>query len=176
MSNRQAKRWNCYTQLALLTGACVLLSGCEAKFVDTRPLSERPQTAAIDFAFTPPDLLGTDASPLGSELAAGTFTGRAGHGGSGSAQLYRRADGVVEVRLLMDFSVTPVPGPAIFLTSRTDMGNTIDPQTDLNLGTLQSASGAQSYAVPTDDGTRRNVFVFCQPFRVEVAKAALVNK
>lgn len=130
----------------------------------------------MDFAFTPPDLLGTDASPLGSELAAGTFTGRAGHGGSGSAQLYRRADGVVEVRLLMDFSVTPVPGPAVFLTSRTDMGNTIDPQTDLNLGTLQSASGAQSYAVPTDDGTRRNVFVFCQPFRVEVAKAALVNK
>lgn len=176
MSNRQANQRSCSTQLTLLTGISVLLLGCEARFVDTRPLSERPQATPNDFAFMPPDLVGTDASPLGSELAAGTFIGRAGHGGSGSAQLYRRADGVVEVRLLMDFSITPVPGPAVFLTSRTDMGNTIDPQTDLNLGTLQSASGAQSYAVPSDDGSRRNVFVFCQPFRVEVAKAALVNK
>ena len=176
MSNRQAKLSSCCTQLALLTGVSLLLAGCEARFVDTRPLSERPQATPNDFAFTAPDLFGSDASPSGSELAAGTFIGRAGHGGSGSAQLYRRADGVVEVRLLMDFSISPVPGPAVFLTSRTDMGNTIDPQTDLNLGTLQSASGAQAYAVPSDDGSRRNVFVFCQPFRVEVAKAALVNK
>ena len=66
MSNRQAKQRRGCTQLALLTGVGLFLAGCEARFVDTRPLSERPQPAANDFAFTPPDLLGTDASPLGT--------------------------------------------------------------------------------------------------------------
>ena len=49
-------------------------------------------------------------------------------------------------------------------------------QADIKLGTLTAFNGAQRIAVPAGaELGRRNVFIYCQPFRVEVAKAALMD-
>ncbi len=157
-----------------------LLLGCDARFLDQRSMSERNGYAAVDAHIEPldlagQDLAGQDLADADKPLAQGVFVGRAGHAGSGDAVLYR-VQGRVEVRLAANFSSSGVPGPAVFLTSRDSMGNSIDAQADIGLGTLRSASGAQRYLVPLGaELGRRNVFVFCQPFRVEVAKATLVD-
>ena len=157
-----------------------LLLGCDARFLDQRSAEERAR-GSLDFAMTPVDLAGADlagldlAEPTDTLLAKGTFMGRAGHGGSGDGMLYR-AKGGVEVRFAANFTSSGVPGPAVFLTSRDNMGGSIDSQADIALGTLKSTTGAQTYPVPAGaDVGRRNVFVYCQPFRVEVSKATLVN-
>lgn len=165
-----------------------LVTGCDARFINLCAAPDCPYAspAGADLSAPAADLSGADLggampdlSGLGPEgvLAAGSFQDRAGHVGSGDAELYRRSDGRVELRLGASFRSSAVPGPAVFLTSRTDMGATIDVQSDINLGTLRSPTGAQSYLVPSGADTgRRNVFVFCQPFRVEVTKAALVDR
>jgi len=157
-----------------------LLLGCDARFLDQRSAEERAR-GSLDFAMTPVDLAGADlagldlAEPTDTLLAKGSFMGRAGHGGSGDGMLYR-AKGGVEVRFAANFTSSGVPGPAVFLTSRDNMGGSIDSQADIALGTLKSTTGAQTYPVPAGaDVGRRNVFVYCQPFRVEVSKATLVN-
>ena len=165
-----------------LGGLWGLQSGCNAQFIDLRPESERSSTP------TPPgvddagggslDLAGPSdggTSPTPVRVAAGTFEGRAGHAGAGGAALYR-VGSALELRFAADFAVSSVPAPAIYLTSRADMGGSIDAQADIKLGTLSAFNGAQRIAVPAGaDMGRRNVFVYCQPFRVEVAKAALMD-
>lgn len=158
-----------------------LLLGCEARFLDQRSGANTIGPSQFDAAMPPMDLAGRDlagidlATPADKLLAMGSFMGRAGHAGSGDGMLYRTPGGV-EVRFAANFTSSGVPGPAVFLTSRDSMGGSIDSQADINLGTLRSTSGAQTYAVPAGaDVGRRNVFVYCQPFRVEVAKAALVD-
>ena len=109
-------------------------------------------------------------NPAEVRLASGRFEGRAGHGGSGGAALYR-VGGAIELRFDSDFTVSNVPGPAIFLTSRADMGGSIDAQADIKLGTLTAFNGAQRIAVPAGaELGRRNVFIYCQPFRVEIVR------
>lgn len=158
----------------------LLLVGCEARFLDQRSANPLVQTP-VDAAMAPVDLAGRDlagvdlATPVDKLVAQGSFMGRAGHAGSGDGMLYRTPGGV-EVRFAANFSASGVPGPAVFLTSRDSMGGSIDSQADISLGTLKSTSGMQVYPVPAGaDVGRRNVFVYCQPFRVEVAKATLVN-
>lgn len=152
----------------------IAVPGCDARFVDLR--SSPGPSPGLPL----PDLAGVDLSgspAVEKLLAQGPFTGRAGHAGSGTGQLFRRADGGVEVRFAADFTASNVPGPAVFLTSRADMGSSIDAAADISLGTLKAPSGSQAYAVPAGaEQGRRNVFVFCQPFRVEVAKAALQDE
>lgn len=158
-----------------------LLLGCEARFLDQRSGASPLGQATYDFAMPPVDLAGVDligadlATPADKLLSQGSFMGRAGHAGAGDGQLYRTAS-AVEVRFAPNFACSGVPGPAVFLTSRDSMGGGIDTQTDISLGTLRSTSGAQTYVVPPGaDVGRRNVFVYCQPFRVEVAKATLTD-
>ena len=152
-----------------------LVLGCEARFLDHRLPAEAMFPIPADGFGESTDLAGTSPGDAEKLLAQGMFVGRAGHAGSGDAHLHR-SQGVLEVRFAANFSVSGVPGPAVFLTSRDSMGGSIDAQADVNLGTLRSISGAQSYRLPPGaDVGRRNVFVFCQPFRVEVAKAALVD-
>lgn len=169
-------------------GLLLLLAvGCDARFLNQCSAPECPYAngqggslAGADMAMdlSGVDLLGADLTPASERvLAGGTFENRAGHAGSGGATLVQRSDGQIEVRFGADFSSSAVPGPAVFLTSRSDMGATIDTQADVNLGTLRSPMGAQSYVVPMGkDSGRRSVFVFCQPFRVEVTKATLVDR
>lgn len=158
-----------------------LLLGCEARFVDQRSGASPLGQANYDLAMVPRDLAGVDlagvdlATPADQLFAKGSFMGRAGHAGTGDGMLFRTGS-AVEVRFGSNFTCSGVPGPAVFLTSRDSMGGGIDTQTDISLGTLRSTSGAQTYIVPPGaDVGRRNVFVYCQPFRVEVAKAALTD-
>lgn len=160
----------------LVSSFLAIVSGCKANFVDERPaainrVSDLGAPAGDALPFGP----GADASGAAGIFAQGTFQGRAGHSGRGGAALFRSSDGSVELRFDADFSVTPVPGPEVVLTGRDSIGTAINPTMDLDLGPLRASSGAQAYPVP-DDGGRRNAFVFCRPFGVEVAKAAMSSR
>lgn len=151
------------------------LVGCDAAFVERRS-SLPPQEAPAPLDLAGFDLNGADLASSAQPLARGMFEGRAGHFGSGDGELYRRTDGVLEVRFGANFTSSGVPSPVAYLTSRADMGNTIDPQADVELG-IPKPTGMQSFVVPAGKEVgRRNVFVYCRSFRVEVAKAALVDR
>lgn len=147
-----------------------LVAGCDARFVDLRPPSRDLATAAAA------DLgndVGDGGGAPGSAFARGSFVGRQGHSGSGTGELVAAAGGSVTVQLDANFSVSPVPGPVLVLTTRDALGTRIDAAAgDLEIAALPSPSGAQSYSVASDGG-RRNLFVFCKPFGVEVALAVL---
>jgi hypothetical protein len=164
----------------LAAALSALVLGCHARFVDLRePGAGSPDQGQGPGPGGPLDLAGLGdagdggATPTGKVVARGTFEGRAGHGGDGSAELYRSPDGRIEIRLGSDFRTSAVPGPKVILTSREDMGNRIDPQLDIEVAPLASANGPQTYPVSGGDTGRRNVFIYCKPFSVEVAKAAL---
>jgi hypothetical protein len=149
------------------------LSGClRARFIDERPDLPTPDQAAPADLLSTGDLGGADLATLATPLAAGTFVGR-GHYGQGTAQLVDLGNGQLELRFGDDFAVSQVPGPVVYLSSRDALGNTIDPTTDMYLGTLTNTSGAQSYPIPGEVGDRRYAWVYCGPYRVEVAVAAL---
>ena len=168
--------------LYCLIGLGAGLAGCDARFTDLRPQLARDGAAAAalgdarDLAdagdLAGADLAAVDLAAADPVLARGTFVGRAGHGGMGGAELYRRGDGRVALRFLADFRVTGQVGPVVVLTSRADLGNSLTAE-DLELGDLTAAAGAQEYLLPGSDGGRRNAFVWCRPFRVEIAKAPL---
>lgn len=165
------------TRYFLAAALCTFALGCHARFVDLRdPAAATPDQGSPGDPGDAPDLAasGGDAgTPVGKVLARGLFEGRAGHGGDGSAELYRSPEGRLEIRLGTDFRVSAVPGPKVILTSREDMGTRIDAQLDIEVAPLNSPTGAQTYPVSGVDTGRRNVFIFCKPFSVEVAKAAL---
>ena len=148
--------------------ALVVAGGCRARFVD----EGAARAASVGLG----DLTGAD---LGAAIAAGsgTFIGRAGHLGSGSvALLDYPAQDLIELRFGADFFCSDVPGPVVVLTARDDLGTSLDALAgDLEIATLKSTSGAQSYFLRGSDvvASRDNVFVFCKPYGLEVAKAAL---
>jgi len=153
---------------------CLALCGCEARFTTLCTEPQCPYAGPVNSDAH--DLGAADQMDFQGVVAAGPFSGRSGHSSRGGAELYRRADGSLEVRFAADFSVASAAGSAVFLTSRADMGSSLDAQADVNLGDLKTISGAQSYSVPTSaEVGRRSVFVYCLPLRIEMAKAVLVN-
>lgn len=113
--------------------------------------------------------------PAGGTFAAGNWEGRTGHFGTGSAQLFRRADGVIELRFSADFATNDgLPGGVVVLSRRESIGSRIDGSAgDLDLGELKVATGTQAYVVPGGDDGRRYAWVFCEPFGLEIARAAM---
>jgi hypothetical protein len=167
--------------MALALGGCL-----KAKFIDERPPDLLPPPPPPEDLASPPDLLPPPedlASPpdlvgadlMGTTVATGSFVGRAGHAGSGSAALVDLGNGQFELRFGDDFSSSPVPGGEVYISSRSAFGNSVNDSTDIDLGALQRPSGAQSYLIPVDPGERRFAWVYCVPFRVEVAVAALAQ-
>jgi hypothetical protein len=110
-------------------------------------------------------------------VAAGTFVKgqqSGGDTGSGSASLVRHPDGSEVAVFGSDFQSTSIPAGEVVLTSRSAIGvNGIDPSTDLDLGPLKSSQGTQSYVVSGGDGGRRNLFVYCVTYGIDVAVARL---
>ena len=147
----------------MLLFMALVLGGCGARFIDERP--------AVPDLSPPPDLAGADIQE--SQVASGSFEGRHGYSGAGRATLVDLGNGQFELRFGDDFSASPVPGPVVYLSSRASLGNSINDATDISLGRLQRNSGAQSYVIPVDPGERRYAWVYCAPFNVEVAVAAL---
>jgi hypothetical protein len=141
-----------------------LSGGCRAAFVDERPEGARPAGIA--------DVSGVDLSgPV--TVAEGELRGRAGHLGQGGASLVGYPSGVVELRFDAEFAVSQVSGPVVLLTGRDYIGTSINHDAgDLEIGPLQASAGAQSYFL-RNDGDRRNVFIYCKPYGIEVAKALL---
>ncbi len=150
--------------------AALLLVACDAAFVDDR--QARPDLRPG------PDLVTVGDLPEGETVVGvGTFEGRDGHLGAGQVTLVKQLDESLELRFAAGFSVSDVPAPVVVLSSRDDLGSTIDPDAgDRELGALAASSGAQSYAVAAEVAAgRAHVFVYCKPFGVEVARARLVT-
>lgn len=145
------------------------LSGClRARFTDERP--DVPDLFLPADLVSSSDLAGADLMALTSTVATGTFVGR-NHFGQGAAQLVDLGNGQFELRFGDDFAVSMVPDPVVYLSSRSALGNTIDATSDLYLGPLSSSSGAQAYTIQGDPGSRRYAWVYCRPYRVEIALA-----
>lgn len=155
------------------------LLGCEASFVDLRPegasladAGDRP----TDAGFLPGD---AGAGDLGEgpataiPVASGDWTGRSDYRASGTVSLVLEPSGQHLLVMSADFSVSGVPGPVVVLSRRDVLGNRIDPSQDIELGTLRSNTGAQSYEVPAGGDDRMWAWIFCKPFGVEVARARL---
>lgn len=164
-----------------------LAAGCDASFTDLR--EEPPARSEDAGGRVGGDVgggLGGDAGGTGdldggavtgteTVIASGTFSGRSGDMGSGTASLVQTESGALELRFASNFSVTRVPAPIVYLSSRDTLGRSPNASTDLNLGRLQNSSGAQTYAVPGTDEGRRYAWIWCQSFAVEIARAQLVE-
>lgn len=111
---------------------------------------------------------------MGVVAARGGFEGRDGHIGQGTAELVLLEDGSSVVRFDDSFSVSSTPSLTVVLTERDAIGTRIDSSIDREIAPLRSRTGAQSYGIGMDDG-RRQLFIFCKSFGVEVAKATLVD-
>lgn len=118
--------------------------------------------------------LATTAGP--QTIAAGMFVKGQQNGGDtgrGSASLVRAADGTMTAVFGADFQSTTVPAGEVVLTSRSSIGTGGIAAGDLDLGPLKSASGAQQYTLAGTDGGRRNLFVYCVTYGIDVAVAHL---
>ena len=152
-------RW---AALLLLTP---LTTACGADFVDLRPESAINTDGPIE--------IDVPADDSGSVLKRGTWEGRSDYFGRGSAEIRLDEDGSLAVVLSDDFEVSRVPGPVLVLSRREALGRTIEAgQGDVEIGTV-GASGAQAFQIPAGTDDRSFVWVFCKPFGLEVARAAL---
>jgi len=97
-----------------------------------------------------------------AQTLSGTFEGAdASHQGSGSFQLVEE-DGERFIELSEDFSSTRGPDLFVWIVN----GDNVEER--VNLGRLQSANGAQRYALPEDvnlDDFDR-IIIWCRLFRV----------
>ena len=170
---------------ALTVGALGLTAACDARVIDLRS-DEARALANADVGVFRRDAgfvdagAGIDAgfNDAGIETAAllreGTWTGRSDYQAVGQVSLERAEDGRLELRFSDDFIVSRVPGPVVVLSYRDSIGRGIDPAAgDVDLGRLERSSGAQTYAVPPGADDRDFAWVYCEPFALEVARAAL---
>lgn len=99
------------------------------------------------------------------------------HDGSGSADVYL-AGSAVELRLSSTFSTTANPNLEVWLVAADDpMDNqTVEQSAHVSLGALQSATGAQTYQIPSNvDLTQyRSVTIWCVSAMVNFTTAPLM--
>jgi len=104
-------------------------------------------------------------------LASGQFTdGDSFHKGSGMASVYKLPDGSRLLRL-ENFDVTNGPDLRVLMAvSKTDVALGY-----IELAKLKGNTGNQNYQVPTavNIETHGNIIIYCQPFHVIFATAAL---
>lgn len=106
---------------------------------------------------------------VGSSQRQGSFVGVGGHSVSGSATVTNGANGYV-VNLSANFMTQAGPALHVYLgKSGTSGANGVD------LGELQSNSGAQTYTIPANvnQANFTHVLIYCQPFGVVFGAAAL---
>ncbi len=104
--------------------------------------------------------------------AAGAVTGaftRTGYAVTGAATLAIE-NGVAQLDFSADFTIGQTPGPVVYLNT-TKNPNTGQP---LRIGALRSRTGAQRYTFQVPSDTRYSwVIIWCDPFNVAMAQAAL---
>lgn len=179
----------------------LLVGGCDARFIDLRPESERPgapdgvdagpparEDGGIDDVDGGGGTVdaggGEDASPpadggsppedtgTGEEvLAVGSLEGRGGYDAAGTVTLSRTADGYV-LELGDDFDSAGVPGPVVVVTPRDALGTSLTGE-DLKVASLEVTSGAMRFELASIPDDPAYVFIYCEPFGVETARAAM---
>lgn len=174
--------------------------GCEAIFTDLSPPPDGDISLDAATDSSVPDSNTADAGPntgpstdVGPDmdsgpvpvdagpsspvlLGSGTFEGRGGYPASGSVRLEQLAAGEYQVVVSDDFSSAAVPGPVILVTPRDAIGTRLSAE-DINVTALsaEQIAGAGTYtfsagSVPDD----AYIFIYCEPFGVETARAELV--
>ena len=171
----------------IVTAVLMCLVGCDAHFKDLRgsvlptpdagPADAGHDSGSSGDAATdgaPTDAGSSDSGSAETEVARGSWEGESGYNASGTVALVQVG---ASRRLDFDdeFSVTGVPGPFVVVSTRPSLAGGVSTEMgDLTIGPLDRNSGAQSYEIPPSAGEFDYVWVYCQPFTVEVARALLV--
>jgi hypothetical protein len=142
-----------------------LAAGCDAKFTDLRD----PSVIAAD-----PRDANLQGGTIDGIIATGMFTDANGYLASGQVALAHLTSGATAIFFDTDFRSTEVPSPVVVLTTQSDVGPQIDESAgDMQVAVLANNTGTQIYELPSDPGTRRNVFVFCVGLGLTTAAATL---
>ena len=159
----------------LLPAFMLLVTACDAQFVDLRP--EGSTTPPVTPDGNNPGNPDNSGTGMESVIASGTWEGRASYDASGSADLVMLEDGSFEVRFGSDFSVSRVPGPVVVLSRRDSLAGGIRRgRGDIELGEQAERSGRQSYAIRAGADDRRYVWIYCKPFGLEVGRVELIDR
>ncbi len=136
--------------------------GLPAPVPEAAPASVVPEAPAAAPVTT------TTAPPAPVRLTAGALRG-IDHRATGSASLYRLADGTAFVRF-EDFDVQNGPDYVVYLVPGADRRA---PGAGVDLGPLKGNQGSQNYAVPAgvDLKAPQTVLIWCRTFAVPVANA-----
>lgn len=112
---------------------------------------------------------GIEATPV--QLKQGVFAGVSPKVGSGTVTLVKNVDDTYTVRLADDFTVQE--GPDLYL----GFGNDGQVAQEALFTTLESFSGVQEYAVPSDVDVNQyaQLIVYCKEFSAVFAVADLEN-
>ena len=141
---------------------------------------EMTQTMAAAMKDATPDAMAksvTDPPAQPTKLKSGQFRDQDRfHTGSGSATIYRLADGSQILRL-EDFQVTNGPDLRVYLTRAQNpegAGEVTGPG-HLELSKLKGNMGNQNYPIPDDADVSafNSVVIFCKPFKVIFSVAPL---
>jgi hypothetical protein len=106
-------------------------------------------------------------SPAAVVVRAAVIRGANGHAAAGLAEIVRSADAYA-LELRSDFRVD-IGSVDVYLTR----GGAGIADGDLNLGSLRSLTGAQSYPMPSDGSVYTYVLLWCRPFRVPIGVGEL---
>lgn len=101
-------------------------------------------------------------TPSATVLRRAAIGGANGHSAGGTAEIVRI--GATHTLELGDSFRIDTGSIDVYLANEADRVT----GADLNLGNLQSRSGAQSYAMPNDGSGFRYVLLWCRPFRVPI--------
>lgn len=188
---RSGTRWRRYGRwvaLAGLVAACQNGSGYTrdgSGLIDLGIADQSPGNLDATTSDATPDATpgdggnnGPDLTPGDVPIAQGSCAGRATHACTSILALYRTSSGALELRFPSNFNVSTIPAGEVYLSSRSALGSSINPNgtsTDVFLGTLQGYTGAQTYAVPAGaDVGRPYAWIWCRRLTVEVGVAQLV--
>lgn len=133
------------------------------------PSNEEVKKAVGDNTQPVPHIPSVDSA--NGVLRSGTFIGKKGHDGQGTARVVL-VDSKPVLQLDDSFKTSSGPDLQIYLSKNSD----VDKQglgEFVTLGSLQSTSGAQVYSLPDNHADYQSVVVWCRGFTTLFAQATL---
>lgn len=121
------------------------------------------------------DVGSSDVGIGGEVVGRGAFEGRSGYEASGTATLESLGGDRYAIVLSPDFSSASVPDPVIVTSSRPSLGTALQDGDVMvaRLGGEEIRGGGRHEISDARIGEARYVFIYCVPFGVETARAAL---
>jgi hypothetical protein len=121
----------------------------------------------------------TPAGPVALSSGSFTFVDNL-HSATGTATIIEQPDGTRLVRLEENFSVTFGPDLFVWLSGHPQPRSSAETQDQgyINLGGLQSRSGAQEYTIPADVNldNYESVVIWCRAFSQVMSSAELLEE